>query len=316
MTDEGVTDMGEDPDLFVLGSFVAACSATVARLPRPGETLEAGSFRLDPGGKGLNLAVGARRLGARVDGLLAVGRDLFGDMAEAALRRAGLPAAMLHRTDAPTGAGIGFVDAEGENCIAVFPGANAELGPAAVARAAGRLVRAGFVLAQFEIGTAPVAEAFRRARAAGVATLLNPSPFRPVPAALLADTTVLVLNATEAAALRDDLGLPGESWEALIAALLARGPRIVVVTLGAGGALAREADGPLLAQPAIPVTAVDTIGAGDAFTAGLAVALAAGRPLGEALREAAACGACVVARLGVFDALPDRAARDALLAGA
>ncbi|ACL60880.1 ribokinase [Methylobacterium nodulans] len=309
-----MTDIGEDPDLFVLGSFVAACSAMVARQPRPGETLEAQAFWLDPGGKGLNLAVGARRLGARVDGLVAVGRDPFGDMAEAALRRAGLPAAMLRRVDAPTGAGIGLVDAAGENCIAVFPGANAHLDSAAVAQAAGRLIRARCVLAQFEIGEAPIAEAFRRARAAGVATLLNPSPFRPVPAALLADTTILVLNATEAAALREDLGLPTGAWEDLVAALLARGPRIVVVTLGERGALAREAGGPLLTQPAFPVAAVDTIGAGDAFTAGLAVALVENRPLAEALRQAAACGACVVARPGVFDALPDRAARDAILA--
>ncbi|WP_407524655.1 ribokinase [Methylobacterium oryzisoli] len=306
--------MGENPDLFVLGSFVVACSATVARLPRAGESLQADSFLVDPGGKGLNLAVGARRLGARVDGLIAAGRDLFGDLAEAALRRADLPAGMLCRVDCATGAGIGFIDAAGENCLAVYPGANARLDATMVRGAAERIARARCVLAQFEIGDAVIAEGFRLARSAGVATLLNPSPFRLPPPALLADTDILVVNAPEAEACRAGLGLPEADPEAIIAALLRRGPRLVVVTRGAEGAFARAADGPLLAQPAFSVTAVDTIGAGDAFTAGLAVSLAEGLPLAESLRHAAACGACVVRRAGVFDALPDRAERDAMLA--
>ncbi|ACA20137.1 Ribokinase [Methylobacterium sp. 4-46] len=313
MSDAG-GDMGEGASLFVLGSFVAACSATVARLPRPGETLEARAFQFDPGGKGLNLAVGARRLGARVDGLIAVGHDAFGDLAAAALRRADLPDTLLRRVEAPTGAGIGFVDAAGENCIAVYPGANARLGAAEVAEVADRLVRARLVLAQFETSDAAVSEAFRRARAAGVETLLNPSPFRPPPPGLLARTGILVVNATEAAALGEALGLAGAAPADLAAALLDRGPRLVVVTLGRGGAIARAAGEPLLVQPALPVAALDTIGAGDAFTAGLAVSLAEGHPLAACLRHAAACAACVVARRGVFEALPDRAARDAALA--
>lgn len=306
--------MGDDPDLFVLGSFVVACSATVARLPRAGETLRADSFLVDPGGKGLNLAVGARRLGARVDGLIAAGLDLFGDLAEAALRRADLPAGMLRRVEGATGAGIGFIDAAGENCIAVYPGANARLDAAAVRHASARLVRTRCVLAQFEIGDEAIAEGFRLARRAGVATLLNPSPFRLPAPALLADTDILVVNAPEAEACRAGLGLPEADPAAMIARLLDRGPRLVVVTMGADGALARETGGALVAQPAFPVTAVDTIGAGDDFTAGLAVSLAEGLPLAESLRHAAACGACVVRRAGVFDALPDRAERDAMLA--
>ncbi|GJD48935.1 Ribokinase [Methylobacterium crusticola] len=317
--------MVDKPTLFVLGSFVAACSATVARLPRAGESLQAQSFLIEPGGKGLNLAVGARRLGAAVDGLFAIGDDAFGNLAEPALRRAGLPVAMLRRLEGATGAGIGFTDAAGENCLAVFSGANARLGAREVRAASAALARSACVLAQFEIGDAPVAEAFRIARAAGVATLLNPSPFRMPDPGLLADTEILVVNAVEAAAFRSALGLagpePGGSpeegiWDALTAALLERGPRLVVVTLGASGALARARGGPVLLQPAFPVVPVDTLGAGDAFTAGLAVGLAEGRPLPECLRRAAACGACVVRRPGVFDALPDEAALAAMLASA
>ncbi len=320
-------DMVADPALFVLGSFVVACSATVDRLPRAGESLRAQAFLVEPGGKGLNLAVGARRLGATVDGLLAIGDDPLAALAAPALARAGLPAAMLHRFAGPTGAGIGFIDASGENCLAVHPGANARLGAAEVRAAAERIAGSALVLAQFEVGDDAVAETFRIARAAGVRTLLNPSPFRvPLPE-ILAQAAILVVNAVEAAAFGAALGMPvpdggsgagegsPEAWGGLAEALLARGPDLVVITLGAGGALAFRIGHPVLAQPAFSVTALDTLGAGDAFTAGLAVGLAEGRPLPESLRMAAACGACVVCRKGVFEALPDRAAVAALVAG-
>ncbi|AWN55542.1 ribokinase [Methylobacterium sp. 17Sr1-1] len=315
--------MVADPALFVLGSFVIACSATVDRLPRAGESLRAQAFLVEPGGKGLNLAVGARRLGGAVDGLLAIGDDPLAALAGPALDRAGLPAGMLHRFSGPTGAGIGFTDAAGENCLAVHPGANARLGAAEVRAAAERIARSTLVLAQFEAGDEAVAETFRIARAAGRRTLLNPSPFRMPAPEILADTAILVVNAVEAAAFGAALDVPVSegttepaAFETLAGALRARGPDLVVITLGASGAIAFEAGRPALVQPAFPVAAVDTLGAGDAFTAGLAVGLASGRPLPEALRLAAACGACVVRHKGVFDALPDRAAVAALLAGA
>lgn len=323
MSVEGSVDMVADPALFVLGSFVIACSATVDRLPRAGESLRAQAFLVEPGGKGLNLAVGARRLGAVIDGLLAIGDDALAALAEPALARAGLPAGMLRRFSGPTGAGIGFTDAAGENCLAVHPGANARLEAAEVRAAAERIARSTLVLAQFEAGDEAVAALFRIARAAGRRTLLNPSPFRMPAPEILANTAILIVNAVEAAAFGAALDVPVRegaaepaAFEALAGALLARGPDLVVVTLGASGALAFAAGRPALVQPAFPVAAVDTLGAGDAFTAGLAVGLAGGRPLPEALRLAAACGACVVRHKGVFDALPDRAAVAALLADA
>ncbi|MGX7705710.1 PfkB family carbohydrate kinase [Methylobacterium sp. Gmos1] len=316
-------DMAADPALFVLGSFVVACSATVDRLPRAGESLRAQAFLVEPGGKGLNLAVGARRLGASVDGLLAIGDDALAALAAPALARAGLDPGMLRRFPGPTGAGIGFTDAAGENCLAVHPGANARLGPAEVRAAEGRIAGSALVLAQFEAGDEAVAETFRIARAAGRRTLLNPSPFRMPAPGMLADTAILVVNAVEAAAFGAALGAPvwegaaePAAFEAMAAALLPRGPDLVVVTLGASGALAFAAGRPAVVQPAFAVAALDTLGAGDAFTAGLAVGLAEGQPLPQAMRLAAACGACVVRHKGVFDALPDRAAVAALLAGA
>jgi ribokinase len=304
-----------NPLVFVLGSFVAACSAKVERLPRPGESLQAQSFTLEAGGKGFNLAVGARRLGAAVDGVLAVGDDFFSQLARPALANAGLSSDMLCIYPGATGSGIGFTDKAGENCLAVFPGANLSLSAADIRAKREAIARARLVLAQFEIGDEPIAEAFRLARDAGALTLLNPSPWRDVPAETLAHTSILVLNRVEAvhigAALRMvDAGgaasADAASLRSLAQQLLAHGPETVIVTLGAEGALACRRGGATLHQPAFAVDVVDTLGAGDAFSAGLAVGLAEDRPFEECLTRAAACGAMAARRLGVLKALPDR----------
>lgn len=293
--------------IFVLGSFVAACSAKVVRLPVAGESLRADAFTLEAGGKGFNLMVGARRLGASVDGLLAVGADLFAELAKPALMQADLPAEMLRRCDGATGSGIGFVDRSGENCLAVHPGANLRLSAAHVRDACEAIRDAKLVLAQFEIGDEPIAEAFALARSAGVPTLLNPSPYRAIDRHVLAHTSILVLNRVEAAQVARAFGVESAAadgqWTKLAAALLGRGPESVVITLGAEGASAWHANGRSEFQPAFAVEVVDTMGAGDAFTAGLAVGLCEGRPFEDCLRLAAACGAFATRRLGVFEAL-------------
>ena len=298
--------------LFILGSFVLSCSAKVACWPRPGESLRALAFMAEPGGKGLNLAVGARRLGAAVDGLLATGEDLFGEMARAALAQADLPPTMLKRYAGQTGAGVGFTNAQGENCLAVYPGANLALSAADVAACSEQVRAARMTLAQFEIADAPVIEAFRTARACGARTLLNPSPLRRIDPRLWESTSILVVNAVEAAQLATgpEAGQarpPPTTWDEageIARHLLARGPETVIVTLGAGGALARQRGADALCQQAFLVDSVDTLGAGDAFTAGLAVGLDEGRTLEESLRRACACGALVSRKLGVLAALP------------
>lgn len=305
--------------VFVLGSFVLSCSAKVQRFPRPGESLAADIVMIEPGGKGLNLAVAARRLGAEVDGLLAVGDDLASAFAAPALAQADLPASMLIRVAGKTGSGVGFTDAHGETCLAVDPGANRALSVDHVREAAERIAAAAMVMAQFEIADSPIAEAFALARRAGVTTLLNPSPFRPIPDEILATTDILVLNQTEAEALAEtvlpdaiDPAEPARFVSELGPAVLARGPRLVVLTLGAAGAVALGRDG-AIGQPAFPVAVVDTLGAGDAFAAALGVALARGLGTAEALRQAAAAGAVATRRAGVFDALGCQADLDQLI---
>lgn len=235
-----------DSSIFVLGSFVVSCSAKVWRLPRAGESLRADAFTLEAGGKGFNIAVGAHRLGASVDGLFAVGDDPFGHLAAPAFARAGLSPGMLHVcAGATTGGGIGFTDADGENCLAVFSGANDLLSPEAVRSASG-LRRARLAVAQFESPDAPIREAFEIARTCGATTLLNPSPFRPIDAQLLRRTSILVMNRTEAASCaraygsgpeRDDVSDPAVAGQ-IGTRLLDLGPEIVVITLGAEGAVA------------------------------------------------------------------------------
>lgn len=308
--------------IFVLGSFVIACSAKVARFPRAGESLRADHVTVEPGGKGFNLALGARRLGIAVDGLLAVGDDLLSVFAEPALESADLPASMLARFPGRTGSGIGFIDATGENCLAVDSGANLRLAAENVRAVAHEVTRAGLVLAQFEIGDAPILEAFTLARAAGKRTMLNPSPFRPVTAPLLAQTSILIVNAAEAAALAQELAPDlafGTGADAagqghrLAERVFERGADTLIITLGSQGALAFRRDEPDLVQQAFPVEPVDTLGAGDAFAAGLAASLVQGLDLQTALHRAAACGAMATLGTGVFDILPTAAALEAFL---
>jgi ribokinase len=304
--------MPSKPSIFVLGSFVAACSVKVDRLPAPGETLGARSFILEAGGKGFNHAVGANRLGAAVDGILATGDDLFGRLAADALAREGLPAHMLLSKDGPTGAGVGFVDRDGENCIAVFRGANALLSAADVADAADRIGAADLVTAQFEIDDAAIAAAFAIARAAGTLTMLNPSPYRPIAAEILRDTDYLIMNAGEFRAFAgaaDTLTV-----QQALGALAIDGPIGIVVTEGKAGAWARHGT-TLRHVPAFPIEAIDSIGAGDAFLVGLAVAIGRGRPWDQALRAASACGAMTTSRPGVLAALPTAREIEAFLAG-
>jgi ribokinase len=307
--------MTETPSVFVLGSFVVSCSAKVTRLPLPGESLRAEALTLEVGGKGFNLALGAHRLGTRVDGVLAIGDDVFGQLAETTLTRAGLSPAMVRRYPAATGSGIGFTDADGENCLAVYPGANLLLSAADVRSAMPTLRRARLVLGQFEIGDEPIIEAFITARTGGGLTLLNPSPFRLPDEGILQQTSILVVNRVEANQLGTALGLPVareldhdlKGWiRALATSLFECGPDTLVVTLGAQGAIACGRKAPPIYEPALVVDTVDTLGAGDAFSAGFASSLIEGRSLADSLRRANACGGLTTRKLGVFDALPTR----------
>ena len=294
------------PRLVVVGSSNTDMVVRSPRLPAPGETVLGGEFAMAAGGKGANQAVAAARLGALVTLVARLGRDPFGDAAEAGLASEGIDLSHLSRhPEAVSGVALILVDAGGENLISVAPGANATLDAAAVEAAAGAIRRADALLLQLEVPLAAVARAAELAFEAGVPVLLDPAPARPLPDELLARVAYLTPNVGEAEALTgvaaDSEGGAREAAERL----LARGARRVVVTRGAAGALLCS-PGSALALPAPRADAVDTTAAGDAFSGALAVALASGQEETEAVRFANRVAAVAVTRLGAQPSLPWR----------
>jgi len=284
------------PRIVVLGSLNMDLVTRVAALPAPGETVLGDRLRTFTGGKGANQAVAAARLGGRVAMVGRVGRDAGGDALLRQLSVDGVDASGVERDgDEPSGAALIMVGADGENLIAVAPGANGSVGAADVEGAVRAVGPDGLLVLQVEI---PRDAAVRAIRTGG-RVLLNAAPPAPLPLGLLHGLEALVVNQSEAAALL------GRSMAGVEAAreLHAAGCKLAVVTLGAAGAALCDAAGARVAEP-FPVRAVDTTGAGDAFVGALAVGLAAGRRAAEAVRFANAAGAAAATRAGAQESLP------------
>ena len=265
------------------------------------------------GGKGANQAVAARRLGAEVRLLACVGDDTSGREIRAALAHEGIGVAGVSTTDrAVTGTALIVVDAEGRNAIAVAPGANRELTVEMAERRVQDLAWADIVMCQLETPLATVAWVLGEGRRRGRVTLLNPAPMRDEARDLVALADYLTPNETETERLSGVVVRGAESAAAAARALRSRGAGTVIVTLGAQGALACAADG-LVRAPALPVAVVDTTAAGDAFNAGLAVALGEARALPDALRFASATAALACTRRGAQPSLPRRDQVETLL---
>lgn len=296
--------LSDQPAIVVVGSMNVDFVVEVPRLPHPGETIIGGDLAQHPGGKGANQAVAAARLGQHVAMVGRVGVDEPARLLVDTLREAGVDTGFVETVpDRPTGIASITVDADAENTIVVSPGANSALRADDVERAADVLAGADAVLLQLEI---PLDVVEAAARAAGGTVVLNPAPARDLPAELLQAVDVLVLNETELELLA---GAELASTEPDDVAELARridGPAAVVVTLGAAGAVLVR-DGSVAHVPALPVQAVDTTAAGDAFCGALADALVRGEDLAEAVQWAVRVAAVVVTRLGAQRSLPDRA---------
>ncbi|MEU6385706.1 ribokinase [Streptomyces bauhiniae] len=291
-----------DYDLLVVGSANADLVVGVERRPGAGETVLGGDLAVHPGGKGANQAVAAARLGARTALLARVGDDGHGRLLRDSLRSAGVDTSAVLTGGAPTGVALITVDPSGDNSIVVSPGANARLTEGDVS--AEVLGAARVVSAQLEIPLETVA-AVVRALPEGTRFVLNPSPPRPLPGEVLAACDPLVVNEHEARVLLGD-GEPADDPADWARRLLALGPRSVVVTLGAKGALVCDASG-VRAVPSVAVAAVDTTGAGDAFTAALAWRLGVGEELPVAAAYAARVGAAAVTRRGAQESYPTAA---------
>lgn len=295
----GVEREADAYDLLVVGSANADLVIGVERRPAAGETVLGSDLSVHPGGKGANQAVAAARLGARTALLARVGDDAHGRLLLDSQRAAGVDTTGVLVGGAPTGVALITVDPSGDNSIVVSPGANGRLTPADIRAAGELLARARVVSLQLEIPLDTVAEV-ARTLPYGTRLVLNPSPPAPLPADLLAVCDPLVVNEHEA---RYVLGEAGDRPEDWARGLLALGPRSVVVTLGAGGALVAEAGG-CVRLPSPEVDAVDTTGAGDAFTAALAWRLGLGETLAEAAGYAVRVGAAAVTGRGAQESFP------------
>ncbi|MFF3511216.1 ribokinase [Streptomyces sp. NPDC002573] len=289
-----------DYDLLVVGSANADLVIGVERRPAAGETVLGSDLVVHPGGKGANQAVAAARLGARTALLARVGDDAHGRLLLDAQRAAGVDTEGVLVGGAPTGVALITVDPFGDNSIVVSPGANGRLAPEDV-QAAGKLLSASRVVStQLEVPLETVVEVVRNLPS-GTRFVLNPSPPRPLPAEVLAACDPLIVNEHEARVITGaELNGSPEDWAA---ALLALGPRSVVVTLGARGALVATAES-MTRVPSVKVEAVDTTGAGDAFTAALAWRLGTGASLPDAAAYAARVGAAAVTRPGAQESYP------------
>lgn len=298
----------------VLGSFMTDLIVNAPRRPLPGETLVGTDFGIYLGGKGFNQVVAAARSGADTAMIGRLGDDDFGDAFRDALDEEGIDRTHVALDlDHGTGVGVPVVEPDGQNSIIIVPRANAAVAVTDVALAVDAIRSADVLLLQLELPVETALEAARIAAEAGTTVVLNPAPWTPVPDELLARTDVLVPNEPEAAQL---LGLEVAQLDAddAVRRIVERyGVAGVIITLGERGAVIAADD---LTTHIAPheLTAVDTVGAGDAYCGALAARLADGASLLDAARYANAAAAIAVTRVGGARSAPRRAEVEALLA--
>lgn len=287
--------------VVVAGSINVDLHLHLERHPRPGETLLASGGGLSPGGKGANQACATALAGAEVALLGAVGDDDAAQTALLLLRSAGVDLSHLTRVAGPTGLAVVTVDAAGENTVVVVPGANAEITPETVDGWETILAAAPIVVSQGELSSSATERIARHTRGRW---LLNLAPVVRLAPEVIRRADPLVVNEHEAEAALTQLGgAATRDPEALVAGLRAAGLSSVVLTLGAAGAIVADEHG-THHVPSPRVTAVDTVGAGDAFTGALAARLAEGHPLLEAARYAVRFAAHTVQFEGAQSSYP------------
>ncbi len=297
--------------ILVIGSSNTDMTVRSATLPKPGETVLGGDFRMGPGGKGANQAVAARLLGGEVTFVCKLGRDMFGEGASKHYESCGLDTSKILWSDKPSGVALITVDSKAENSIVVASGANADMTVSDVDSVADIIKSSGILLLQLEIPMDAVVHAAEIAYNAGVQVVLNPAPAAVLPAELLKCVSILIPNETEASAIS---GIDINNFETAAAAaerLKGMGVREVIITMGSRGSVV--CDGDCTFVPAVKVNAVDTTAAGDTFCGGVCVALSEGKDLLEAVKFATAASSIAVQRPGAQDSIPNRCEVDKLL---
>ena len=295
------------PNIVVVGSINRDLSAQVAELPRRGQTVLGGDFHSVSGGKGANQAVAAARYGAKVSFVGRLGQDVFGDELLAALSSEGIDVQHITRdSDVASGVALILVDADGENCITVAPGANARLSVADVESARETIASADILLLQLEIPLDAVRRTAEIASSNSVPVVLNPAPAQTLDDALLRLVSVFTPNATEAEFYTGHEIPDANHAREAATVLLDRVEGAVVLTLGSSGAVYMDRDGQSGLIGGCSVKAVDSTAAGDVFNGVLAVELAEGTSLSDAVQNANAAAALSVTQFGAQSAIPTR----------
>lgn len=293
--------------ITVFGSINLDLVTRVAKLPRPGETVHGSDIAQFPGGKGANQALAARRAGAEVRMVGAVGGDDFATLALSELRTAAVDLDAVEVRGETSGVAVITVDEAGENTIILSPGANLRGEASQIAQAG--LGPGDSLMLQMEVTETETFAAARAAKAAGARVILSLAPFVPLAKEAFADISMLLVNETEAGDLAAQLGIGGEGQEATIKALASDLGLTVVATLGAQGAIASDG-AQVLRVPSLKVEPVDTTGAGDTFAGVLAAGLDAGADLRAAMARAAVAGALACTREGAQPSFPHAAEID------
>ena len=291
--------------VIVVGSVNMDITARTDKLPDTGETVAARSVEYLPGGKGLNQAVAAAKIGTTVVLAGCFGSDSFADELASFVRRHKIDVSCLRRSEKNSGIALITVDERGQNTIVVAPGSNADVCPEDVKKLP--VSPGDVVVCQFEIPPAAVAAAFAKARRYGARTILNPSPVCPIPEEIFRNTDILIVNETELAFLSRenfDENTPAEKIADAAEKLKTDAEQTVIVTLGSRGALVAGSKDMLFVD-SYKVPAVDTVGAGDCFAGVFAAKLAEGKDVGENVKTAARAAAVCVTRKGAAPAMPD-----------
>lgn len=298
----------KNDNIVVIGSTNTDMTIKSQHLPLPGETVLGGKFMMDPGGKGANQAVAAARLGGKVSFIGKVGDDMFGAQTLRQFKEEHINAEYLGVCQGvPSGVALINVDEKGENSISVAPGANFCLLSTDIDDASSKIDEAGIVLMQLEVPLDTIDYASQKAKEAGAYVILNPAPApkEPLPDSLLSSLDLIIPNETEANIIT---GLPTDTDDQVkeaILAIVAKGVKSVIVTMGSRGAMAYQ-DGEFFSVPAFKVKALDTTGAGDTFCGALCVALAEGKSLREAIEFGCKASSIAVTRMGAMQAAPYR----------
>jgi len=292
----------------VFGAFNVDVVARLSRFPRPGESMIAHSSLMGAGGKGANQALAAARAGARVHYIGKIGNDSFGEFARRHLQDSEIDVCTLFESEQkPTGNALIYVsDENGENMIGVDPGANLTVTADEIESCQPVIKASDLLLLQMENNVEAIMQLLQYAHDHHIFVILNPAPFQPIPADVLALADLLTPNATEAELLT---GIPVQDLDSATVAAQAlhdQGIQNVLITLGLKGALLSQSGATPTHIPVYPATPRDTTGAGDAFNGSLAAGLAMGETLENAALFASAYAAVSVERVGAAQSMPYR----------